>query len=73
MDSILIIDDDMDLCELLRDYLASEGFDVEAVHDGMEGVKRAVTGSYALLVLDVMLPGVNGFEVLSNCLSCQAR
>ncbi len=64
MNRILIIDDDTDLCDLLRDYLTPEGFLVEAVHNGVEGVERAVSGQQALVVLDVMLPGINGFEVL---------
>jgi two-component system response regulator CpxR len=64
MNNILIIDDDMDLCDLLHDYLTPEGFMVEAVHDGLQGVERAASGQYALVVLDVMLPGINGFEVL---------
>jgi DNA-binding response OmpR family regulator len=64
MNNILIIDDDMDLCDLLRDYLTPEGFVVESVHDGLKGVERAVSEQYALVVLDVMLPGINGFEVL---------
>lgn len=62
--SILIIDDDIELCELLRDYLTPEGFIVEAVHDGLLGVEAAVSGRYSMVVLDVMLPGANGFEVL---------
>ncbi len=61
---ILLIDDDWELCDLLREYLSAEGYDVEAVHDGATGVQRAVEGSYDLVVLDVMLPGLNGFEVL---------
>jgi two-component system response regulator CpxR len=64
MNRILLVDDDKDLCDLLGDYLAPEGFTVEAVHDGLIGVERAVSGQYALVVLDVMLPGVNGFEAL---------
>jgi two-component system response regulator CpxR len=64
MNNILIIDDDTDLCDLLRDYLTPEGFVVEAVHNATEGVDRAVSGHYSLVVLDVMLPGINGFEVL---------
>ncbi len=64
MNNILIIDDDKDLCDLLSDYLTPEGFIVEAVHNGLEGSDRAVSGQYSLVVLDVMLPGVNGFEVL---------
>jgi len=64
MNNILIIDDDTDLCDLLKDYLTPEGFVVETIHDGMQGVERAVSGQYVLVVLDVMLPGINGFEVL---------
>ena len=62
--SILIIDDDTGLCELLGSYLSSEGFEVAAAHDGAEGAERAAAGDYALVVLDVMLPTLNGFEVL---------
>lgn len=61
---ILVIDDDRELCGLLAEYLATEGFAVAAVHDGREGVEQACGGEYALVVLDVMLPGLNGFEVL---------
>jgi two-component system response regulator CpxR len=64
MDRILVIDDDVELCELLKEYLVPEGFDVEAVHDSAKGIERALSGSHDFLVLDVMLPGVNGFEVL---------
>ena len=64
MNRILVIDDDIDLCELLTDYLTTEGFSVEAVHDGEVGAGRALAGDYSLVVLDVMLPGINGFEVL---------
>jgi len=61
---ILIIDDDVELCELLRDYLAAEGFAVEAVHDGESGAERVKGHDYCLVVLDVMLPRISGFEVL---------
>jgi two-component system, OmpR family, response regulator CpxR len=61
---ILIIDDDEELCDLLREYLAREGFPLEAVHDGEEGVSRAVGGDFGMIVLDVMLPRLSGFEVL---------
>jgi two-component system response regulator CpxR len=54
----------MDLCELLTDYLTTEGFAVEVAHDGETGAERALTGDFELVVLDVMLPGINGFEVL---------
>ncbi len=64
MSDILIIDDDKDLCDLLKDYLTPEGFNTAAVHNGLEGVERALSGQHAMVVLDVMLPGINGFEVL---------
>lgn len=64
MQRILVIDDDVELCELLTDYLTPEGFQVEAVHDGERGAERALSGEQALVVLDVMLPRMSGFEVL---------
>jgi two-component system response regulator CpxR len=64
MNSILIIDDDCDLCDLLEEYLTPEGFVIESVHQGLTGLESALSGRYALVVLDVMLPGINGFEVL---------
>jgi two-component system response regulator CpxR len=66
MDRILVIDDDVELCGLVSEYLGPEGFQVEAVHDGKSGLERALTGNYLLIVLDVMLPGMNGFDVLRN-------
>ncbi len=64
MDRVLIIDDDVGLCDLLTEYLASEGFVVEAVYDGEKGEARALSNEHALIILDVMLPRVNGFELL---------
>jgi two-component system, OmpR family, response regulator CpxR len=64
MERILIIDDDFELCTLVSEYLATEGFRVEAVHDGETGLQRATGGNYLLIVLDVMLPGMSGFDVL---------
>jgi DNA-binding response OmpR family regulator len=64
MDRILVIDDDAELCSLVGEYLESEGFHVEAVYDGERGLEQAAKGEYVLVVLDVMLPGINGFEVL---------
>lgn len=61
---ILVIDDDQELCSLLTEYLADEGFAVEAVHNGSVGAERGARGGHDLVVLDVMLPGLNGFEVL---------
>jgi two-component system response regulator CpxR len=64
MERILVIDDDVELCTLVAEYLQAEGFAVEAAHDGESGLQRATAGGYLLVVLDVMLPGINGFEVL---------
>ena len=64
MHRILVIDDDVELCELLTDYLGPEGFEVEVVHNSEKGIERALSGEHDFVVLDVMLPGVSGFEVL---------
>jgi len=61
---VLIIDDDRELCELLVEYLGGEGFEVDAAHDGKAGAARALAGEHDLVVLDVMLPGLNGLEAL---------
>ncbi|MFP5264840.1 MAG: response regulator transcription factor [Blastocatellia bacterium] len=66
MNRILVVDDDLDLCELLAKYLRREGLEVEMAHDGNLGVERALSGEYALVVLDVMMPGLNGFDALSS-------
>lgn len=63
MKRILIIEDDELIAELERDYLETNGFSVDLVFDGTEGYKRALTGGYDALILDVMLPGKNGFEI----------
>lgn len=64
MDQILLIDDDVELCSLVTEYLEAEGFKVEAVFDGKRGLERALNGTQLLVVLDVMLPGLNGLDVL---------
>lgn len=64
MNKVLIIDDDEELCELVSEYLAVEGFETESVNDGESGLERALTGNYDLAILDVMMPKKNGFEVL---------
>jgi two-component system, OmpR family, response regulator CpxR len=64
MDRILIVDDDFELCSLVSEYLAPEGFRVESVHDGETGLQRALAGNYLIVILDVMLPGMSGFDVL---------
>lgn len=64
MPQILLIDDDRALCELLVEYLESEGFSVESVHDGVSGAARAQSGEWDAIILDVMMPGMSGFDVL---------
>ena len=61
---ILVIDDDVELCSLLQEFLKREGFSVEFRHEGNQGLTRAMEGDIDLLVLDVMLPGIDGFEIL---------
>lgn len=64
VERILVIDDDVELCSLVSEYLRPEGFQVECVHDGKAGLARVLSGEHLLAVLDVMLPGLNGFDVL---------
>jgi len=64
MERVLVVDDDEELCELVAEYLAPEGFAIEAVHDGAAAVQRALMGEHDLVILDVMLPGKTGFDVL---------
>jgi len=64
VDRILVIDDDVELCSLVGEYLEPEGFQVEFVYDGKKGLERALAGEHLLVVLDVMLPEMNGFDVL---------
>lgn len=61
---ILIIDDDVELCQLVKDYLKPMGFEVEAEHDGDSGADRATSEPWQAVILDVMMPGCDGFEVL---------
>jgi two-component system, OmpR family, response regulator CpxR len=61
---VLAIDDDLELCALLREFLKREGFEVDWEHDGRAGLERALEGKHALVILDVMLPLLDGFEVL---------
>lgn len=63
---LLIIDDDTGLCELLSEYLSAQGFSVQSVHDGRQGLNLALNNDYALILLDVMLPTLDGFEVLKQ-------
>ncbi len=61
---ILMIDDDTKLCRLVKEYLEPMGYEVEAAHTGPAGLEKVLTGNYQAVILDVMLPGMDGFEVL---------
>ncbi len=63
---ILIVDDDEELSSLLTELLTREGFRVDCQNDGARGLAAALSGGYDLLVLDVMLPGLGGFEILTR-------
>jgi DNA-binding response OmpR family regulator len=64
MPRILLADDDVELSEMLKEYLAAEGFTVESAHDGAAALTKARSGAFDLIVLDVMMPLKNGFDVL---------
>ena len=61
---LLMIDDDEKLCRLVRNYLEPFGYSLDTVHNGPDGLQRALSESYQSIILDVMLPGMGGFEVL---------
>lgn len=63
---VLLVDDDVELAEMLRDYLQSDGFAVELRHDGDAAIQAMSLKPYALVVLDVMMPGKSGIEVLRH-------
>ena len=63
---LLVIDDDRKLCRLIADYLDPLGYDVSAVHTGPEGVTKATSEAWHAVILDLMLPGLDGFEVLKQ-------
>lgn len=64
MTSVLLIDDDVELAEMLGDYLAQDGFVVSMEHDGVSGAEAALSGTYEIVVLDVMMPRMSGSDVL---------
>ena len=72
MDDILLIDDDVELCSMLTEYMGRYGFRVTAVHRGDTGLKAALEKPFALVLLDVMLPGMDGFEVLRRIRAASA-
>ena len=63
---VLVIDDDRKLCRLIRDYLQPMGYEVSAAHTGTDGVERALGEAWDAVILDVMLPGLDGFEALKE-------
>ncbi|HEU4413443.1 MAG TPA: response regulator transcription factor [Candidatus Angelobacter sp.] len=66
MVSVLLIDDDTELSKLLEEYLQSEQFELDAAHDGPSGLEKALATHYAAVILDVMLPGMSGLDVLKQ-------
>ena len=63
---VLLIDDDQKFCRLIGEFLNSYGFQVSAVHSGLDGVSRVAAENWDAVVLDVMLPGIDGYEVLKR-------
>ncbi|MBU1053540.1 MAG: response regulator transcription factor [Proteobacteria bacterium] len=63
---ILIVDDDKKLCRLVKDYLEPMGYDLSLAHTGTEGLTKALTGNFHVVILDVMMPEMDGFEVLKK-------
>ncbi len=64
MSHLLLADDDPELSEMLKEYLEGNGFQVETVHDGLLALKRALEADFDLIILDIMMPGRNGLDVL---------
>ena len=63
MSKVLIIEDEVEIADLERDYLELSGFEVETENDGTVGLKRALSEDFDMFILDLMLPGVDGFEI----------
>src|SRR3979490_721850 len=61
---VLLVDDDRELCQMLTEYLNAEHFDVKSVHDGGDALEELKANHFEILILDVMLPAVGGFDVL---------
>ena len=72
MSRILIIEDEISIADLERDYLELSGFEVEIENEGMQGMKRALEESFDLLILDLMLPGIDVYK-RQLCLSAKPR
>lgn len=63
---VLIIDDDRKLCRLIRDYLTPMGYEIDMAHTGPDGLEKALAQNFNAVILDLMLPGMDGFEVLKK-------
>lgn len=66
MKSILIIEDDINIAELEQDYLKLNGYKAEIVHDGALGLRKAVSGAYDVIIVDLMLPNKSGYEIIKE-------
>lgn len=64
MKNILIIEDDINIAELERDYLKLNGYKADVVHDGAQGMQKAISGAYDVIIVDLMLPNKNGYEII---------
>jgi len=65
-DNILIVDDDVRLCQLIGEFFSESNYTIQAVHNGAAGLAYALDGTFDLILLDIMLPGLDGFEVLTQ-------
>ena len=66
MSKLLLVDDDAELSSMLEQILTKEGFQLTLAADGETGLERALSGSFDLILLDVMLPGIDGFQLLQR-------
>lgn len=66
MQKILLLEDDLNLSETVKEYLEDEGYEVDTAYDSEEAIEKVYEKNYDILLLDVMVPGVSGFEVLKN-------
>lgn len=64
--SLLLVDDDMELCDMMREFFAEAGHRLDCAHDGRSGIAQALNGGYDLVILDVMLPKLDGFAMLQQ-------
>src|SRR5258708_25795567 len=70
---VLLVDDDRELCQMLTEYLEAEHFEVTSVHDGADALAALKVNAFEILILDVMLPSVGGFDVLRRLAAAHDR